>query len=319
MEKMQKIILQFCDFFPFRVDSTMGFCYNEGRKADLRRKRKERDFVMVNILKTVLEIGLDEPVKVLHITDAHITESNDDDDQRMKDLIEMRRETFVKEGKYAPRTPQQYLIRAFEIAEEEGAYPVLTGDIMDLNSAGGRVALHECLDGRDFLHTPGTHEFQRSSCTPRCCPIEEPAPYYEETRAALQAEFPWSWDSANKIVGGVNLVTLDNSQGFFTADAYAKLQKEIERGLPMILFMHVPLTCGTLKSGPNDRIFAESRYSQEEFEISRKTVDLIESTPLIKATFAGHWHCDSQYPDHQPPTWVTPGAYAGIVRLIEIK
>ena len=68
---------------------------------------------MVNVLKTVLEIGLEKPVKILQITDAHITESNDDDNQVMKDLIEMRRDTFVKEGKYAPRKPQEYVIKAF--------------------------------------------------------------------------------------------------------------------------------------------------------------------------------------------------------------
>ena len=275
---------------------------------------------MVNVLHTVVEIGLEKPVKVLHITDTHITESNEKDDQRMKDLIEMRRDTFVKEGKYAPRTPQEYLIEAFEIAEKEGAFPVLTGDITDLNSAGGRAVLHECMDGRkDFLYTAGTHEFQRSSCTPKCCPLEEPGTYYEDTRAALQAEFPWNWDSDCRIVGGVNMVTLDNSQGFFTADAYAKLQEEIKKGLPMVLYMHVPLTCDTLKRTPGCPVYEFYRFSQEEYEISRKTVELIESTPLIKATFAGHWHCNSQYPDHQPPTYVTPGTYAGIVRLIEIR
>lgn len=275
---------------------------------------------MVQILSTVLEIGLDAPVKVLHITDTHITESNENDDQRMKDLIEMRRETFIKEGKYAPRTPQEYLKEAFALAEKEGAFPVLTGDITDLNSAGGREALHDCMDGRaDFLYTAGTHEFQRSSCTPKCCPLEEPAPYYEDTRAALQAEFPWNWDSDHRVIGGVNLVTLDNSQGFFTQDAYEKLKAEIEKGLPMVLFMHVPLTCGTLKRVPHEPPYENYRFSREEYEISRKTVDLIESTPLVKATFAGHWHCDSQYPDHQPPTWVTPGTYAGIVRMIEIR
>ncbi len=273
---------------------------------------------MVSILKTVLDLGLEQPVKILHITDTHITESNENDDQRMKDLIEMRRETFVQEGKYAPRTPQQYLVEAFDLAKAEGAYPVLTGDIMDLNSAGNRVALHECLDGREFLFTAGTHEFQRSSCTPKCCPLEEEGSYYEDTRKALQEEFPWNWDSDSKVVGGVNLVTLDNSQGFFTKDAYDKLQAEITKGLPMILFMHVPLTCGTLKRVPHEPPYEFYRFSQEEYEISRKTVDLIESTPLIKATFAGHWHCESQYPDHTPPTWVTPGTYAGIVRLIEL-
>lgn len=274
---------------------------------------------MVEILHTELNLGLEKPVKILHITDTHITESNDDDDQSMKDLIEMRRKTFIKEGNYAPRTPQEYLTEAFELAEKEGAYPVLTGDIIDLNSAGGRAALHQCLDGRDFLYTTGTHEYQRSSCTPKCCPLEEPDSYYEDTRAALTEEFGWKWDSDSRVVGGVNLVTADNSQGFFTADAYQKLEKEIEKGLPMILFMHVPLTCDTLKRLPHNPPYEFYRFSEEEYQISRKMVDRIESCPLIKATFAGHWHCNSLYPNHTPPTYVTPGTYAGIVRMIEIK
>ncbi len=302
----------------FSLDNRRIFCYNETEKNGSSDPKKER-CVMVKILRTELDLGLERPIKILHITDTHITESNDEDDQRMKDLIEMRRKTFIKEGNYAPRTPQEYLVEAFELAEAEGAYPVLTGDIMDLNSAGSRVALHECLDGRDFLYTAGTHEFQRSSCTPKCCPLEEPDTYYEDTRAALQAEFPWNWDSDSRVIGGINLVTLDNSQGFFTEDAYGKLQCEIEKGLPMILFMHVPLTCETLKRVPHVAPYEFYRFSQEEYEISRKTVDLIESCPMVKATFAGHWHCESLYPDHQPPTFVTPGTYAGIVRLIEIK
>ncbi len=223
------------------------------------------------------------------------------DDGRLQDLIKMRRKTFIKEGNYAPCTPQEYLTEAFELAEAEGAFPVLTGDIQDLNTAGSRAAMHECLDGRDFLYTAGTHEFQRSSCTPKCCPLEEPGTYYEDTRDALKAEFCWNWDSDSRVIGGVNLVTLDNSQGFFTKDAYGKLQEEMEKGLPMILFTHVPLTCETLKRIPHEPPYQHYRFSQEEYEISRKTVELIESTPLIKATFAGHWHCDSQYPNHQPP------------------
>ena len=274
---------------------------------------------MVEILRTELNIGLNAPVKILHITDTHITESNEEDDQRMKDLIEMRRKTFIKEGNYAPKTPQEYLTEAFELAEAEGAFPVLTGDILDLNSAGGREVLHQCLDGRDCLYTTGTHEYQRSSCTPRCCPLEEPGTYYEDTRAALVSEFGFCWDSDSRVVGGVNLVTLDNSQGFFTADALAKLEEEIKKGLPMVLFMHVPFTCETLERVPHEPPYEDYRFSEEEYAISRKTVETIKGCPLVKAIFAGHWHCNSLYPDNTPPSFVTPGTYAGKVRLIELR
>lgn len=274
---------------------------------------------MLKILDTVVEIGLEEPVKVLHITDAHITESDEGDDSRMKELIETRRRTFFKEGGCPDAKPQDYLAEALELAEREGAFPVLTGDIMDLNSSGNRAVLHKLLDGRDFLFTAGTHEMQRSSCTPRCCPLEEPGTYYEDTRAALQREFLWNWDSDSRVVGGVDLVTLDDSQGFFTLDSYNKLRAELEKGLPLALFMHVPINCETLGFLPHEPPYEYYRFSREEYEISRRTVDLIRSHHLVKATFAGHWHTDSAFPDLVPPTWVTPGTFSGAARMIEFR
>ena len=273
---------------------------------------------MVKILRTVLQLGLEKPVKVLHITDTHITESDREDDQRMKELIEMRRMTFVEEGNYAPLKPQEYLEEAFALAQKEGALPILTGDIQDLNSSGNRKELHKVLDGRDFLYTTGTHEFQRSSCTPRCCPLEEPEGYYETTRQSLMREFsPWArWDFDNRVIGGINLITVDDSQGYFTEVTFEKLKKEAEKELPIILFMHVPVTCSTLLRGP----YKESCLTEEAFQISLEALEYIRTNPLIKASFGGHLHCErEEVLDSGHISYVTPGTYAGICRMIEIR
>ena len=63
--------------------------------SDGQRKREVR--FMVEIIRTTLNVGLEKPVKVLQIPDTHITESNENDDQRMKDLIEMLRNFFTKD------------------------------------------------------------------------------------------------------------------------------------------------------------------------------------------------------------------------------
>lgn len=271
---------------------------------------------MEQILKTVIDIGLNKTVKVLHITDAHLVDGDENDKGYLIDLLKMRKETFIKEGKYPPKTQNEYLVEAFELAENEGAYPVLTGDIMDLNTSGNRREMHRICDGREYMFTAGTHEFQRSSCTPKCCPLEEPFPYYRDTRNALMAEFPqWKLDSDSRVIGGVNLITVDNSQGFFTEPTFESLKREAEKGLPMVLFMHIPLNDERLRRPPQEGFL----MSREEFDISEETLSFIKSCPLIKATFAGHWHCDSRYPDMTPPSYVTPGLFSGICRMIEIK
>lgn len=263
---------------------------------------------MEKILHTVVEIGLEKPFKVLHITDTHITESNEDDSEKMQALMKRRKEVFLKLGRTPDKEPQEHLKEALALADAEGAYPVLTGDLMDANAHGSRIILEEILKGRDYLYTAGSHEGQTTNWLE---PMEEADPYYKEFCDYYATRFG-TWFFDHKIINGVNLVTMDDAPNFFTEDSYLRLQGEINRGLPIVLFMHNPLNCTSLqKQWPY--------CSDEAYEISRKTVALIESCPLIKAVFAGHWHTNDEYPDHRPPVYVTGGTFTGTVRMIEIQ
>ena len=274
---------------------------------------------MERIISTVIEAGLEKPVKILHITDTHITESDENDDKRMKDLIEMRRDTFYKEGGKQSKAPQQYLEEAFEIAKSENALPVLTGDIMDLNSSGCRKQLHLSCDGHDFLFTTGTHEYQRSSCTPKCCPLEEPVGYYEQTRNALMSEFGYGdWNVDSRTVNGLNIITVDNSQSYFPAQVLPALKKVLENGLPSILFMHVPLEwLEIIRTNPRN---PDSHLTEQDYITSYETVDFIIDNPQIIATFAGHRHREYECTLRSgQKMYETPGTFSGICRLIEIR
>ncbi len=267
---------------------------------------------MKEILCTTVEIGLNKPIKVLQITDVHITESNENDSDAVRSLTEGRRETFYGLGRPRDCLPQEFLKEAFSLAEAQDAFPVLTGDIMDMDTAANREEMHHCLGGKDFLYTAGTHEFQTIHWLE---PLDEAGNYYNTIRKEMMREFG-NWDFDHRILGGVNLITMDNSQDFFTEDSYLKLQGEIRRGLPIVLFMHVPLNCPTLRRSAEE---CNNRFSQFQYEVNLKTIDLIQSCPLIKAVFAGHWHCNREFPEHQPPVYVTPGAFSGVVRMIEIR
>lgn len=267
---------------------------------------------MKEVLHTVVEIGLEKPVKVLQITDVHITEAKDTESEKTRRFTQHRDEVFLSLGRTPESKPQETLVSAFEFAKAEGAFPILTGDIIDFDTVANREVAVECLKGRDFLYTAGSHEFQTTNWLE---PLDEEGDYYPTVRKELMSLFG-SLDFDHRIINGVNLITMDNSMDFFSEDSYVKLQGEISRGLPMVLFMHVPLVCGSLKRPPEE---CNNRFTQEQYEINLKTIELIESCPLIKATFAGHWHGNYEYPDHQPPTYVAPGTFTGVVRMIEIR
>ena len=64
---------------------------------------------MEQILHTVFNLGIEKPFKILHITDVHLTEANEQDTPEHHELMEIRRETFHKEGSCPPCTPRNTL------------------------------------------------------------------------------------------------------------------------------------------------------------------------------------------------------------------
>ena len=116
---------------------------------------------MEKIVHTVLEVGLEAPVKILHITDVHLTIANDQDSEEMAKTMDRRREVFYKEGNCPPHTPSEYFAEAIALAEEMGALLVCTGDVCDLDNFGCREEFLRIAEGHDMMFTPGGHEYQK--------------------------------------------------------------------------------------------------------------------------------------------------------------
>ena len=269
---------------------------------------------MEQIIHTVLHAGLERPVRLLQITDVHLTQVDPADPLEQQEHMIKRREVFRKEGGFPPQTPNEYLEEAFVLAEEQNAFPVVTGDVMDVNCKGNRDEFHRICDGKDFLFCPGSHEFADFCRAPRPDYPER----YPVARAQVEAAFPelkFTFDS--RVIGGVNVITMDNSRDYFPAEVLEGLQKEAEKGLPMVLFMHDPLIdYNLLRIRPIDPIV---RRTPEEYLISDSVIGFIGRCPLVLGTFAGHWHGETE---RTAPcgakVYVTPGLFKGICRLIEI-
>ncbi len=269
---------------------------------------------MEKIIETKIHIGLEKPVKILHITDVHLVDYAEEDIPEKKEHLIRRRAVFEKEAGFPPHTQNEYFSEAFEIAERENALTVLTGDVTDIAAIGTRREFHRIADGHDFMYCPGSHEFADFCRTPG----PDHAEIYKRNYDSFRESFPnlkVTFDS--RTVGGLNVITIDNSEDYFTAEIYDKLRAEADRGLPMILFMHDPIgDWNLLRIRP---INENMRRSPEEFLTSDSVLGFIGRCPLIKATFAGHWHGESEAvaPCGQK-YYVTPGLFKGICRMITI-
>lgn len=270
---------------------------------------------MVGVIRTTLEVGLEKPVKILHITDVHLTKFTENDPASQREKLAKRYHTFRREGMEAPLDPEEYFVEAIKMAEDLGATLVVTGDVMDLHSEGNVLAFHEIADGHDMMFSPGGHETQRICCRT----MEERYPYWVEMREKLAKEFPeFDLDFESRVVGGLNIITANNALDYYNAYTVERFKRELDRGLPIVVFSHDPLTDGMLNrtepSHPNVTL------TPEDYRISHEMITLLREHPLVKAVFGGHWHRqrDIVLPNGRL-SFCTPGLFYGICRLIEVR
>lgn len=270
---------------------------------------------MQKVIHTVLNFGLETPVKILHITDVHLTEKDPRDPEAQQEHMEKRRMVFRKESNFVPFSPNEYFEEALDLAKDLDALAVVTGDVMDVDCLGNRDEFARIIQGKDMMFTPGSHEFA-AFCR---APIEGHEERYAKTRPQVEAAFPqFNFVFDARVVGGVNVITVDNSRDWFPVEVLEGLKKEAEKGLPMVLFMHDPLTDHGLLRIREPHPFV--LQPQEIYDISDAVIDFINTCPLVKATFAGHWHGEAeQRSAGGVPVYITPGLFKGICRLIEIR
>ncbi len=261
--------------------------------------------------------GLEKPIKILHLTDLHLSLSNENDSDALKEKTAKRREVFFKEANAPQRDPVGFLEEALEYSKQFD-YTVITGDIFDRISDANIEAARKILGDKDYLFCPGNHEF--STVDGHCKPEEK-----EEIRNLLKTIFPGNLTLDSKIIGGVNLVAADNSHYYWTEEQLELLKKEVEKGYPILLFTHSPLENGVRTLNPElDRRTAIIRQEilnsagESAIKPTCQATDYIANEPLIKATFGGHFHGNFLKEFGNKNTYILGGLFKGIVGEIHI-
>ncbi len=268
---------------------------------------------MINITNTKFTVGLDHPVKILHITDIHLTYANEQDTPKHHGLMQRRFDVFCKEGNFPPFTPKEYLEQAIALAKEENALLVCTGDAIDIHTHGNLEVFKEILKGEDLMFSPGGHEHQRVCCRT----MEEPYPYWETVRPQLESEFAeFDLYFESRVIGGLNIITADNSMDYYPKRTVEAFKREIERGLPIIVFSHDYIWDKLLNL--KEPYHPNVRLTEEDYRCSHEMIDLLLHHPLVITTMSGHGHEDEERIIDGKTHYMTAGLFKGKARMIEV-
>lgn len=263
----------------------------------------------MKIEKIRLAVGLERPIRIAHLTDIHLCLA-DERDAHLIDHAKERAQVFYEEAACPPKTPSEYFREAMAYAEEACDLSVITGDVLDFVSHKNREEAESILHGKNYLFTAGNHEF--------CPRVGVPDSFARKADlfGEIQSSFAGDMFFESRVVGGVNLVTIDNSYYNYSALQIKLLEREIEKGLPIVLFSHVPLSEPILKLERHHKDLGPDAYMMEQ---NRKMYALIASTDRIVASFAGHWH---GFAALTMPwglrEYVTPGLFKGAFTEIEL-
>lgn len=279
----------------------------------------------MDILKSQLDLGLVQPIRILQVSDCHLSGCCEEDSEKAKAKSKKKTAEFLKET--GGVTQEQRLKEALDLSAEYDAL-VLTGDIADSPSRANLELLASMLEGRRYLYTFGNHDYYTYDSDSGNADDRER--FLDDFLRFLPCD-P-TMDSLQ--VGGVNLVALDDSLAQFSALQLEFLKAEAAKGLPILLFLHLPLYSPTFVPqayewwdssmcvGTPADVLAAHGETDPKMRAEAETLlmlDYIREEPLIKAIFASHLHFSDESNVLGKPQFVNKPCYLGSAREILIK
>ena len=279
----------------------------------------------MDILKSQLDLGLVQPIRILQVSDCHLSGCCEEDSEKAKAKSKKKTAEFLKET--GGVTQEQRLKEALDLSAEYDAL-VLTGDIADSPSRANLELLASMLEGRRYLYTFGNHDYYTYDSDSGNADDRER--FLDDFLRFLPCD-P-TMDSLQ--VGGVNLVALDDSLAQFSALQLEFLKAEAAKGLPILLFLHLPVYSSTFVPqayewwdssmcvGTPVGVLAAHGETDPKIRAEAETLlmlDYIREEPLIKAILASHLHFSDEANVLGKPQFVNKPCYLGSAREIFIK
>ncbi len=276
----------------------------------------------MELIRSTLKIGLNKPVKLLHVTDSHIALADERDDERKHELAKRMRNP----------NKEKYLKEQIAYAEANCDLMVHTGDLMDFVSHANVDMAREILKNEKIFFIAGNHDYSQY--------VGEA---WEDNAYRMNSYMQMGYGLGvpmffnSRVVGGVNIVGIDNSYYLFEDWHLWRLQREIEKGLPIILAFHDPLFEASLYAYHRKRLptepthlvgcdeehllpYSEFRAVQQRPDApTLRFIEYVKHEPQIKAILTGHLHFsfESNITENLPQ-FVTGGGYDGVAREVTL-
>ena len=277
----------------------------------------------MQLIHSTLEIGLEKPLKILHVTDSHIALADERDSERKHALAKRL------------GAPEKELFFSDPLAYGKDHCDLLvhTGDLIDFTSQANFDFARKVLAEEKVFFAAGNHEFSQfvgEAYEDRAYKMNS----FREMQPGLGA--PLFFNS--RVLGGVNFVAIDNSYHQFEPWQLTRLKKELAKGLPIVLCVHVPLFEQALydyhvsRTGKGSSCYLcgcedEDLLPDDEWRaieirprgVTTEMVSFIKEEALIKAVLSGHVHFSFEsLLSPGMPQYVTGGGYDGTARELTI-
>ncbi|MBQ1865525.1 MAG: metallophosphoesterase [Bacteroidales bacterium] len=243
---------------------------------------------------STVEIGLEKPFSVLHISDTHLTAAYPGENEKKQTLNQRRTQTFGGRQEEALRDSLAW-------AKQHVDYVLHTGDLIDWQSEANFDLVRKYF-GEGMTGSLGNHEFTSDMWLSE--PKEEQTEKYKDySREKLQSVYPFDISLNSQVVNGVNFVTLDDVYGYVTKQQVKRFHDEVKKGMPIVLCMHVPFYTdniwraahrfwnekGPLSSGVLPKVTGDFKRQLED-PVTSEFMEYLKKEPLLKCILAGHEH-----------------------------
>lgn len=276
--------------------------------------------------------GLQKDITIMHITDSHLLEADDHEEEYIRLIAGERLKMFCPKAVSKNFTTLDIFSEHIKLCNEiKVDCTVFTGDIIDFPSYTNMSHIKRLFEtlNAPYFYVLGNHEW----CYPNM-KIDD------ELRTRNYSLFrPWSQRVPGcevQEIGGVKIIALDNSNYQLTWEQFNIIKKEVEAHERCVLFMHIPIYLPSLAKDVLNVWKAPIMMGAEgwttETKDQWKVRDTDDSTAAfcrwlcqekgshILGVFCGHIHFA-----HIDPfgagrfQYATEPGYAGGCRLITLK
>lgn len=278
---------------------------------------------------TVYIQGLGETVKVLHVTDSHI--SCDTEVDRPYEQYSARMNNAFKD-----RNTTEAFRNAMVVAQKENVDLIaLTGDGVNYPSRSSveYVANVVKRTGIQSMYTAGNHDWHYEGMVGSSEALRQE--WREKRLMPLYAELEMHFSSIE--VGGICFIAIDNSTYQVDEEQLASYRQQSTCGLPIVLLIHIPLSLPIFRGENRSTLCGDPAWgaaTDGNYEIERRErwseagnkkstvefLDAVINTQNLIAILCGHIHKERvDAVNSHAVQYVTGPGFQEDYRLIEYR